>query len=1504
MAQYYEVLSQRNDKAADPQFYNNIEDQTVQYVITPEKTQVQYPTQQIVVTSGDQLMVVDSQPQHIVIDQSPGTYQAQQIQQQIQVQVQQPVQIQQQQIQVQQPVQVQTQQYAVIQQDAISNGTQQIFYMEGSNNERVIVEQQGVQQTQSQPIVLNHQLSQNTSIVRNTPNKVNTAQLPQQVRLGIRQPQLQTRPQNRLMARPPPPNQQLRHQSPLLRLPIPNQVPQLRVTNPSQLRQPNPQSTQSQNRQQVTNQITQSVNSSQQFRPQNPNQAPVRQPNPNQVRIANPGQQSQVRPTGQRPTPQQIQKSQINARFPGLAQLQQKQQQKVNAINNHQQNEIEDTEIKPNDEQEAVSLPDGSVVSVAVYKKMLAEAKAKTALQQRTSSSPQVANPNQTTAGVPSTNSSPKKRNATPRANPRQPSKANAGISPNTNPSWNVPAGRGRVPQFVPPSARPQQPTNDPSRFAMMNQQQAANKAPPQQIPQQQQSPQFQNQLQNQMMQPQQQQQRPNQRQSQANYVIQPPKPNQKPTQQRPLPAFIPSRQITVKNTLVGEDFSDSIRMLVLLENGEQRLITFTLPKEACTIQEILEQVNVPFQNDTNIQVTEANTNGINYIVTVGNVPNFGYEDEEPQMQEEQPPPPQPPQVPPLTPSTSPTQPQVPSQTQPQQLPPCPALQGPQLPTEPPKPPSPELQKEIPKYVPGMLALCAGCGYLSEDFSKCIRCNRKLPDNVKAIPATIRAANGPKKELGSMQHSQPQAKSPTGITKPASPVKKKSTRSTKPIEHESVVISSDDEEEEEKPCKVSENILQKLGASITISPVTKEPSANDIQRHSSVKTKIEGGEEEQAASIVIECRTIRIGSYRCIPTEKVIVDSNKIMMKVPHPGKENCVKTITVARCEVVKVLASFNKALPVFFYYLNPAVAKIIREELDMMPDGDYYYDPLSSKEEAFRRITLLPEDINDDDREIFQKIYGCTPGVLDELNVKEANDILIKTCPKELTKAALGLGRFTEIKQLLTYPPEGRGRISINTEDYVCLAQDQFLNDVIIDFYLKYLVENLSPEQKPRVHIFSTFFYKRLTTKPTKASRKSQPSELDPTLTAAQKRHARVKTWTKNVNLFEKDFVVVPINENAHWFLAIICYPGMDGCQTWDGKPYKLEVQSRRKKKAVTDMEKKGSVKQEKIEKPIICEEPELSDKDEAEGDDSDLESDDSEELPLSQSTVTSTTAPSPPQPTPSPPQIPTRQPKESRPPIKQPCVLIFDSLAGASRCRVVATLRDYLTCEYKAKLGKERIFNKDVIKGACPKVPQQNNFTDCGLYLLQYVEHFFSDPIKDYHIPISQIKNWFDEFIVTKKREDIANLIKSLMEEYGKDIRLLPDIAFPTLNGKLVEHDDEEDEMMEEEEFGMDEEHHELREDSSTPGPEQSGNDSFTDTSVTGDSKEEDTSPMKPSSENISGDFVTHPVLNPKPDISEFPRQTNRDTLSYLKAKRIIRHKNSDGPDIKKLKSDDVQ
>ncbi|XP_050509982.1 zinc finger protein 160-like [Diabrotica virgifera virgifera] len=176
------------------------------------------------------------------------------------------------------------------------------------------------------------------------------------------------------------------------------------------------------------------------------------------------------------------------------------------------------------------------------------------------------------------------------------------------------------------------------------------------------------------------------------------------------------------EETPLSEEFGDSIRMLVLLENGKQRLITFTPLKEACTIQEILENVNVPFSLDTNIQVMKTNSEGLDYIVTVGNMAKtrFGLDC--------------------IIGTSSSPQEATPVHTQEDQY----QVQQPQthdassttqknLP-EPPKSPVPPPMKETPKHVKGMLAVCECCGFLSEDFNKCQRCFRKLPDTVKAIP--------------------------------------------------------------------------------------------------------------------------------------------------------------------------------------------------------------------------------------------------------------------------------------------------------------------------------------------------------------------------------------------------------------------------------------------------------------------------------------------------------------------------------------------------------------------------------------------------------------------------------------------------------------------------------------------------------------------------------------------------------------------------------------------------
>ncbi len=43
----------------------------------------------------------------------------------------------------------------------------------------------------------------------------------------------------------------------------------------------------------------------------------------------------------------------------------------------------------------------------------------------------------------------------------------------------------------------------------------------------------------------------------------------------------------------------------------------------------------------------------------------------------------------------------------------------------------------------------------------------------------------------------------------------------------------------------------------------------------------------------------------------------------------------------------------------------------------------------------------------------------------------------------------------------------------------------------------------------------------------RRKDPIEDDDSLSIKEKRHSRVESWTKKVDIFEKDYLVIPINE-----------------------------------------------------------------------------------------------------------------------------------------------------------------------------------------------------------------------------------------------------------------------------------------------------------------------------------------------------------------------------------------
>ncbi|KRZ17414.1 Sentrin-specific protease 1 [Trichinella zimbabwensis] len=91
----------------------------------------------------------------------------------------------------------------------------------------------------------------------------------------------------------------------------------------------------------------------------------------------------------------------------------------------------------------------------------------------------------------------------------------------------------------------------------------------------------------------------------------------------------------------------------------------------------------------------------------------------------------------------------------------------------------------------------------------------------------------------------------------------------------------------------------------------------------------------------------------------------------------------------------------------------------------------------------------------------------------------------------------------------------IDIRPKDLKTLAGGNWLNDEVINFYFNLIVERSKKNcSLPSVYVFNTFFCLKLSR-----------SGFD-----------GVKRWTRNVNIFNHDFLFIPVHSSAHWTLATI--------------------------------------------------------------------------------------------------------------------------------------------------------------------------------------------------------------------------------------------------------------------------------------------------------------------------------------------------------------------------------
>jgi len=103
----------------------------------------------------------------------------------------------------------------------------------------------------------------------------------------------------------------------------------------------------------------------------------------------------------------------------------------------------------------------------------------------------------------------------------------------------------------------------------------------------------------------------------------------------------------------------------------------------------------------------------------------------------------------------------------------------------------------------------------------------------------------------------------------------------------------------------------------------------------------------------------------------------------------------------------------------------------------------------------------------------------------------------------------------------------IVLTPRDVALLDDGEFLNDSILDFFLRLAMRTVGPaEVRATLYVASALFFQRLTASGAESGEEGWQN---------------VRTWTRALHgLLGHEFIVLPVNElNLHWWLAVVCHP-----------------------------------------------------------------------------------------------------------------------------------------------------------------------------------------------------------------------------------------------------------------------------------------------------------------------------------------------------------------------------
>ncbi|KAI9722997.1 MAG: hypothetical protein M1812_001446 [Candelaria pacifica] len=388
------------------------------------------------------------------------------------------------------------------------------------------------------------------------------------------------------------------------------------------------------------------------------------------------------------------------------------------------------------------------------------------------------------------------------------------------------------------------------------------------------------------------------------------------------------------------------------------------------------------------------------------------------------------------------------------------------------------------------------------------------------------------------------------------------------------------------------------------------------------------------------------------------------------------------------------------------------------------------------------------------------------------------------------------------LIYPAQGPKRATVEFRDLDRLDEGQFLNDNLISFYLRFLEHHLeqnNPEIAKKIYFFNTYFYASLS-KPAKGQRIN---------------YELVQRWTSKVDIFTYDFVIVPINENAHWYLAIICnlprlprtfhkgdtrsssaIPILDGAsevpepQADMSEPAKDDVDAMLESDTEIDEAEEQVSRMslsrdglDRLPKPIVADDgaaSECASSDHADADELskyDLDPSGNPSFAETSTGIRPTKNDSIPNPTRKitnntqlehEPDVQANPSKKTKDP-SLPRIITLDSL-GLPHPVTAKNLKEYLVLEGKSKRNFD-VQRKEIPAMTVKDIPLQENYCDCGLFLLGYVAKFLQEPHefvrkglrKEYDVS----KDW-PQMDASEMRTNIRNMIMDLQREQAGEKR----------------------------------------------------------------------------------------------------------------------------------------